>query len=61
MKRLENIGLAVGRTYNQEKGNEAKEIIEQACMQRGVAVRVDEKVTAIPPVYVTLTFIISRR
>jgi GWxTD domain-containing protein len=60
-KRLEQIGLYGGESYNQKKGDEAKKVIQQAYMQRGIAVRVDEKVTAIPPVYVKLIFIISPR
>jgi Surface antigen variable number repeat len=61
LKRLEQIGLFADESYNQKKGDEAKEAIEHAYMQRGIAVRVDEQVNAILPDSVTLTFIISRQ
>lgn len=61
LRRLENIALYVGQAWTPKKRDEAKEVIEQEYRQRGVAVRVDEQVSAVPPAYVALTFVISRR
>jgi GWxTD domain-containing protein len=61
IRRLAQVEVNVGLGYDRNKAAEAKEIILQAYLQRGISVHVDEKVSEISPGHIALTFIISHR
>jgi GWxTD domain-containing protein len=61
-RRMEQIGLGVMQPYDQKKINEASEVIQEICKQRGIAgtlEEVDERI--ISPGSIALTFVISKQ